>query len=394
MRVLAALSGGVDSAVAAARAVDAGHEVVGVHMALTRNRAQTRTGSRGCCSIEDSSDARWAAQILGIPFYVWDLSEEFEERVVADFLDEYRAGRTPNPCVRCNEHVKFDALLERGLALGFDAVATGHYARLSGGAAAGRPGDTTGLTLRRAVDAAKDQSYVLAVSGRESLARALFPLGDVPSKAQVRAEAEARGLPVASKPDSYDICFVADGDTRGFLTRSLGAHEGSMVSPDGEVLGTHQGYFGFTVGQRKGLGLSRPADDGRPRYVIETRPASNEVVVGPEELLSRTTVDGDGLVLLAEPEPLATGTETASDLGGSPCVGWQEAGVQLRAHGRPVPARIRVDETSGFLHAELATPLRGVAAGQSLVVYDRADGDQVLAQATVTSEYARTGQRD
>mgnify|MGYP002813214202 CR=1 FL=1 len=138
MRVLAALSGGVDSAVAAARAVDAGHEVVGVHMALTRNRAQTRSGSRGCCSIEDSADARWAAQILGIPFYVWDLSEEFEERVVADFLDEYRAGRTPNPCVRCNERVKFDALLERALALGFDAVATGHYARLSGGASSSR----------------------------------------------------------------------------------------------------------------------------------------------------------------------------------------------------------------------------------------------------------------
>ena len=201
MRVLAALSGGVDSAVAAARAVDAGHEVVGVHMALTRNRAQTRSGSRGCCSIEDSADARWAAQILGIPFYVWDLSEEFEERVVSDFLDEYRAGRTPNPCVRCNERVKFDALLERALALGFDAVATGHYARLSGGASSGRPGDTEGLTLRRAADAAKDQSYVLAVSGRDGLSRALFPLGDAPSKADVRAEAERRGLPVASKPD-------------------------------------------------------------------------------------------------------------------------------------------------------------------------------------------------
>ncbi|TFH51305.1 tRNA 2-thiouridine(34) synthase MnmA [Actinomyces viscosus] len=388
MRVLAALSGGVDSAVAAARAVDAGHEVVGVHMALTRNRAQTRTGSRGCCSIEDSADARWAAQILGIPFYVWDLSEEFEERVVADFLDEYRAGRTPNPCVRCNERVKFDALLERGLALGFDAVATGHYARLSGGAASGRPGDTTGLRLRRAVDTAKDQSYVLAVSGREGLARALFPLGDAPSKAQVRAEAEARGLPVASKPDSYDICFVADGDTRGFLTRSLGAHEGAMVSPDGQVLGTHQGYFGFTVGQRKGLGLSRPADDGRPRYVIETRPATNEVVVGPEELLSRTTVEGDGLILLAEPEPLADGVGAVPGPGDSPAVGWQEASVQVRAHGRPVPARVRVDETSGLLHADLVTPLRGVAAGQSLVIYGGTDGDQVLAQATVTSEQA------
>ena len=378
MRVLAALSGGVDSAVAAARAVDAGHEVVGVHMALTRNRSQTRSGSRGCCSIEDSADARWAAQILGIPFYVWDLSEEFEERVVADFLDEYRAGRTPNPCVRCNERVKFDALLERALALGFDAVATGHYARLSGGASSGRPGDTEGLTLRRAVDAAKDQSYVLAVSGREGLARALFPLGGAPSKAQVRAEAESRGLPVASKPDSYDICFVADGDTRGFLTRSLGASEGAMVSPDGEVLGTHQGYFGFTVGQRKGLGLSRPADDGRPRYVIETRPATNEVVVGPEELLSRTTVDGDGLVLLAEPEPLTGDSDT-------PTVGWQEGSVQVRAHGRPVSARVRVDEAAGLLRAELATPLRGVAAGQSLVVYGGTNGDQVLAQATVTS---------
>ena len=205
MRVLAALSGGVDSAVAAARAVDAGHEVVGVHMALTRNRAQTRSGSRGCCSIEDSADARWAAQILGIPFYVWDLSEEFEERVVADFLDEYRAGRTPNPCVRCNERVKFDALLERALALGFDAIATGHYARLSGGASSGRPGDTSGLILRRAVDTAKDQSYVLAVSGREGLARALFPLGDASSKAQVRAEAEARATAARAKAEAEAI---------------------------------------------------------------------------------------------------------------------------------------------------------------------------------------------
>ena len=162
-----------------------------------------------------------------------------------------------------------------------------------------------------------------------------------------------------------------------------------MVSPDGEVLGTHQGYFGFTVGQRKGLGLSRPADDGRPRYVIETRPATNEVVVGPEELLSRSAVDGDGLVLLADPEPLA-GSPSAdtSDLDRSPAVGWQEASVQVRAHGRPVPAGVRVDEAAGLLHAELASPLRGVAAGQSLVIYGGADGDQVLAQATVTSAQA------
>ena len=378
MRVLVAMSGGVDSSVAAARMVDAGHDVVGVHLALSTAPGTLRTGSRGCCSKEDAGDARRVADILEIPFYVWDFADRFKEDVIDDFVESYARGETPNPCVRCNEKIKFSALSARALALGFDAVATGHYAQIVDG--------PDGRQLHRAVDAAKDQSYVLAVSGREGLARALFPLGDAPSKAQVRSEAESRGLPVASKPDSYDICFVADGDTRGFLTRSLGAHEGAMVSPDGEVLGTHQGYFGFTVGQRKGLGLSRPAEDGRPRYVIETRPATNEVVVGPEELLSRTAVDGDGLVLLADPEPLATCPAAGStDPDGSPAVGWQEAGVQVRAHGRPVPARVRVDAARGLLHAELATPLRGVAAGQSLVVYGGDDGDQVLAQATVAS---------
>lgn len=372
MRVLAALSGGVDSAVAAARAQEAGHEVVGVHMALTRNRPASRSGSRGCCSIEDASDARWAAEILGIPFYVWDLSEDFEQRVVADFLAEYRAGRTPNPCVRCNERVKFDALLERALSLGFDAVATGHYARLRGGAAAGQPGEAGSLVLERAANTAKDQSYVLAVSGRRGLSRALFPLGDAPSKEAVRAEAQQRGLPVADKPDSYDICFVADGDTRGFLTRSLGTSPGTLVSPDGEVLGTHAGYFGFTVGQRKGLGLGRPAPDGRPRYVVETRPATNEVVVGPEELLSRSLVEGTDLVLLADPEQSGTGA------------GWQAVAVQVRAHGRPVPADVVVDLESGRLRASLHEPLRGLAAGQSVVVYGGPTGQQVLAQATVS----------
>ena len=241
-----------------------------------------------------------------------------------------------------------------------------------GGAASSRPGETTGLTLRRAADAAKDQSYVLAVSGREGLSRALFPLGDAPSKADVRAEAERRGLPVASKPDSYDICFVADGDTRGFLTRSLGVHEGALVSPDGDVLGTHDGYFGFTVGQRKGLGLTRPAPDGRPRYVIETRPATNEVVVGPEELLSRKSVDGNNLVLLADPLPLNNGD-----------LSWQDVTVQVRAHGRPTPADVVVDIENGTLQARLHQPLRGLAAGQSVVVYGGDSGDRVLAQATV-----------
>lgn len=397
MRVLAALSGGVDSAVAAARLKDAGHEVVGVHMALTRQRAQTRSGSRGCCSIEDSADARWAANILDIPFYVWDLSEEFEEMVVADFLAEYSAGRTPNPCVRCNERVKFDVLLQRGLALGFDAVATGHYARLSGGAAAGTPGDANSVELSRANFLDKDQSYVLAVSGREALSHALFPLGDAPSKEAVRAEAQERGLPVASKPDSYDICFIADGDTRGFLERSLGEREGTLVTPDGEVLGTHSGYFGFTVGQRKGLGLTRPAPDGRPRYVLETRPATNEVVVGPEELLSRTDISASDLVLLSDlPEaslhapavasdaPMSTSedqTTSSTELAaGSAQPAWSDVTVQVRAHGRAIPASVSVDPQAGTMQATLRQPLRGLAAGQSVVVYD---GDRVLAQATV-----------
>ena len=228
MRVLAALSGGVDSAVAAARVVDEGHEVVGVHMALSRNRDEYRTGSRGCCSVEDSNDARRAADKLGIPYYVWDLSDEFHDLVVTDFLSEYSKGRTPNPCVRCNEHIKFDTLLERAASLGFDAVATGHYARVV-------MRDDGVRELHRAADAAKDQSYVLAVMGPDKLARAMFPLGEIASKAEVRAEAAVRGLGVSNKPDSYDICFVADGDTKGFLERALGENPGDIVDEAGEV---------------------------------------------------------------------------------------------------------------------------------------------------------------
>src|SRR5690625_3900049 len=186
VKVLAALSGGVDSAVAAARAVEAGHDVAGVHMALSRNRDHMRAGSRGCCTIEDASDARRASAILNIPYYVWVLSAKFAETVVSDFSSEYEAGRTPKPCVRCNEHIKFQALLDKGVALGFAAVSTGHYARIVEG--------FDGQELHRSVDAQKDQSYVLAVMGPERLAKAIFPLGDVATKDDVRAEAEARGL--------------------------------------------------------------------------------------------------------------------------------------------------------------------------------------------------------
>ena len=313
LKILAAMSGGVDSAVvAAARAVDAGHEVTGVHLALSQTPDALRTGSRGCCTIEDSNDARRAADVLGIPFYIWDLAERFKADVVEDFVAEYAAGHTPNPCLRCNEKIKFAAVLDRAVALGFDAVVTGHHAQLVDG------------RLRRSVDdASKDQSYVLAVLTRAQLSRAIFPLGDS-TKEQVRAEAAARGLAVATKPDSHDICFIPDGDTRGFLARRrLGAVQGEIVDAQtGDVLGEHEGSFGFTVGQRRGLNITRPAPDGEPRYVLKIEPVANRVVVGPAHLLDVNEVRASRPVWTLG-EPPAT----------------FECAVQLRAHGMVSPAR-------------------------------------------------------
>jgi tRNA-specific 2-thiouridylase len=362
MRVLAALSGGVDSAVAAARAVDAGHDVVGVHMALSRTRDQFRTGSRGCCSIEDAGDARRAADVLGIPYYVWDLSERFEETVVADFVAEYEAGRTPNPCVRCNEHIKFATLLDKAVALGFDAVCTGHYARIEAR-------DDGTRELHRARDLAKDQSYVLAVMGPERLARSMFPLGDVASKDETRAEAAARGLSVSAKPDSYDICFVADGDTQGFLRSRLGSQPGEIVDASGEVLGEHDGAYAFTVGQRRGLSIGRPAADGKPRYVLSVEPVQNRVVVGSGEDLAVRTVEADRAVWFAGPQA------------SFPCA------VQVRAHGAAVPAHATVRDGAVEVVLDEVGALRGVAPGQSAVLYD---GTRVLGQATVTAAQRAT----
>ena len=263
MNIIAAMSGGVDSAVAAARAAEAGHDVTGVHLALSRNPASYRSGARGCCTIEDANDARRAADVIGIPFYVWDLSDRFHEDVVEDFMDEYAAGRTPNPCLRCNEKIKFAAVLDRALGLGFDAVATGHYAQLRAG--------TDGLVeMHRAVDHGKDQSYVLGVLRQDQLAHSLFPLGGS-TKATVREEAAERGLLVADKPDSHDICFVADGDNAGWLREKLGDrapnHGGPIVDEaSGDELGRHDGTYGFTIGQRKGLRLGPPGP-GRPAAV-------------------------------------------------------------------------------------------------------------------------------
>ena len=351
MRVLAAMSGGVDSAVAAARMVDAGHEVTGVHLALSRHPAAFRSGARGCCSLEDTHDARRAADKLGIPFYVWDFSDRFVADVIDDFVAEYRAGRTPNPCLRCNEKIKFAAVLERGIALGFDAIATGHYARLVPG--------PDGPSLHRAADPAKDQSYVLGMLSAEQLSRSLFPLGD-DLKTDVRAEAKERGLTVASKPDSHDICFIPDGDTAGYLQRSLGTAAGDIVDETGAVVGEHTGTHQFTVGQRRGLRLGRPAADGRPRYVLDITPTTNTVIVGPAEHLRVGSLSGI--------RPTWAGPRRVGPWRGT---------VQVRAHGTPVEAEIDISDTA---KATLAAPLTGVAPGQGAVFYD---GTRVVASATI-----------
>lgn len=290
MKVLAAMSGGVDSSVAAARMVDAGHEVVGVHMALSTAPGTLRTGSRGCCSKEDAADARRVADVLGIPFYVWDFAEKFKEDVINDFVSSYARGETPNPCVRCNQQIKFAALSARAVALGFDTVATGHYARLSGG------------RLRRAVDRDKDQSYVLAVLTAQQLRHAAFPIGDTP-KRQIRAEAARRGLAVANKPDSHDICFIPSGNTKAFLGERIGVRRGVVVDADGVVLASHDGVHGFTIGQRRGLGIAGPGPNGRPRYVTAIDADTATVHVGDVTDLDVQTLTGRAPVFTAGAAP-------------------------------------------------------------------------------------------
>ena len=356
MKLIAAMSGGVDSAVAAARAREAGHDVIGVHLALAKNPKKYRSGARGCCTIEDSHDARRAADVIGIPFYIWDMSDEFHENVVENFLTEYSAGRTPNPCLRCNEKIKFAAVLERATAMGFDGVVTGHYAQIK------ESGD--GRTLHRARDQAKDQSYVLAVLNREQLQGAHFPLGDT-VKDEVRVEAKARGLSVALKPDSHDICFVPSGDNAGWLRERLGSEVGPIVDTEGNQLGEHRGAYTYTVGQRRGLGLTVPAPSGEARYVLRIEPKSNTVVVGEREALAITRIEGE--------RPIWCGA--------APKLGEHKRGlVQVRAHGQAHLCNYLA--SANGLTAELDQPLIGLATGQAMVIYE---GDQVIGSATIAA---------
>jgi tRNA-uridine 2-sulfurtransferase len=311
--------------------------------------------------------------VIGIPFYVWDLAERFHRDVVQDFVDEYARGNTPNPCLRCNEKIKFAAVLDRAVALGFDAVCTGHYARLLPGGegeardprATGEPGVVHSPRLARSVDPDKDQSYVLAVLTSDQLARAMFPLGDS-TKDQVRKEAADRGLAVATKPDSHDVCFIADGDTRKFLEGRLGAGPGNIVDTEGTVVGGHNGSYGFTIGQRKGLRIGTPGPDGRPRYVLDIEPVSGTVTVGPAEALDVLHIEAQHAVW-SGCRPSATPIS---------CL------VQLRAHGQPYPALARMDDD--VLRIRLDRAARGIARGQAAVLYH---ADAVLGSATISRAY-------
>jgi tRNA (5-methylaminomethyl-2-thiouridylate)-methyltransferase len=348
MRIVVAMSGGVDSSVAAALLAEQGHEVIGLSMQLyDQSEGQTSFGS--CCSIEDLHDARRVAAAIGIPHYIVNFEKQFNEQVVSNFVHEYAAGRTPLPCAHCNSDLKFATLAEKARGFGADAVATGHYARVE------RDADGR-LLLRRGVDNGKDQSYFLFSLTQEQLAGALFPVGDLP-KDEVRRYARRRRLPVADKPDSQEICFIPDNDYRSFVTRSVpdAAREGALVDESGRVLGTHAGIHRFTVGQRKGLGLASAT--GTPMYVLALRPEEQQVVVGPKASLKRTSLTASGVNWIVE-EPAETLRVTA----------------QIRHRHEAAPATVR-SLGDGRAEAVFDESQLAITPGQAVVFYD---GDAVV----------------
>jgi tRNA-uridine 2-sulfurtransferase len=338
VKVLVAMSGGVDSSVAAAILCADGHEVVGVTLRLWGGDSDS-----GCCSVSDVDDARRVAQQLGIDHLVFNFSDDFERRVVAPYVDDHAAGRTPNPCVECNRHLKFDRLAERARLLGFDAVATGHHARI-GRTSSGR------LTLERGADRAKDQSYVVHVLDQAALARTLFPVGAI-TKDEVRTRATALGLRTAAKPDSQDVCFITSSVGReGFLRRRVDLHPADVVDTAGAPVGRVEAVELVTVGQRRGLGLP---GGGRPRYAVAVDVPGRKVVVGDREDLFESSTEVDAMTWVDRP--------VAGDVL-----------VQTSAHGRPARASL---EPTGPRSAVVrwSEPHVRVAAGQSVVAYDLAD---------------------
>ena len=347
-RVVVAMSGGVDSSVAAALMVRAGYDVVGMMMRLWTDDALGGAEHNRCCTPEQMSDARRIADKLGIPFYVLDTKDIFRSTVVQYFIDQHRDGYTPNPCLACNRHIRFDWLLNNALALDADYLATGHYARIS-------PGQNGGWKLRSGLDAEKDQSYVLSVMGQSQLARVKFPVGEY-HKYEVRALAEELGLNVAGKKDSQDLCFLGNSDYRDFLR--LHAPDvmapGQIVNSDGELLGEHQGLANYTIGQRKGLGIS----SSQPLYVLAMNPYKNALVVGSRDQLGRDQLTAEHVNWVS---------------GGAPADHFR-ADVKIRYRAKAQPATIQVGDQQ-TLSVKFDEPQRDITPGQAAVIYQ---GDNCL----------------
>jgi tRNA-specific 2-thiouridylase len=348
MRIVVAMSGGVDSSVAAGLLAAAGHDVVGLSMQLY-DQQEGREAFGSCCSLDDLHDARRVAARIGIPHYIVNFEREFDDLVVQNFVDEYAAGRTPIPCVHCNADLKFATLAERAAGFGAAGVATGHYARVD------FDEETRRFRLLRSADRDKDQTYFLFSLTQDQLAHALFPVGAL-TKADVRAEARRLGLAVADKPDSHEICFVPDGDAGGFVERHLPAPatDGEIVDSGGRVLGRHRGLHRYTVGQRRGLGLST----GAPLYVLRLDPAETRVVVGPREELGRRDLTASGVNWIA----------------GAPPGGPRRVTARIRHRHADAPATVTAD-VSGHAALTFDHPQLAITPGQAVVFYD---GDVVL----------------
>ena len=341
------MSGGVDSSVAATLLHEQGHDIVGLSMQLYDQRQDT-SAFGSCCSVDDLQDARRVAAVLGIPHYIVNFQQQFDAHVVSDFVREYSAARTPIPCVRCNGELKFSHLLDRARGLDATAVATGHYARVD------RTADGR-YVLRRGVDTDKDQSYFLFTLTQTQLARARFPLGYL-RKPDVREYATSRGLPVADKPDSHEICFVADGDYAAFVERRAPdvARSGDIVDTTGQTLGHHGGVHRYTVGQRKGLGLSGPI----PLYVVAMDASENTVTVGPRDALERRDLTASGVNWISGRPPRESIRVEA----------------QIRHRHPAAPAMLQPRDTTAA-HLEFHDPQSAISPGQAVVFYD---GDTVV----------------
>jgi tRNA-specific 2-thiouridylase len=357
MRIVVAMSGGVDSSVAAALLAEQGHDVIGLSMQLY-DQAEGQASFGSCCSIDGLHDARRVAAAINIPHYILNFERQFQEQVVTNFVNEYAAGRTPLPCAHCNGDLKFATLAERAESFGADAVATGHYARVESLGSEDEAGSTAArYVLKRGVDASKDQSYFLFSLTQAQLARAVFPVGDRP-KTAVRAYARLRNLPVADKPDSQEICFIPDHDYRGFVEKQRPdtRRAGQLVDERGAVVGAHEGVHRFTVGQRRGLGLSS-SPSGAPLYVLALRPAEQQVVVGPKSSLERTTLQASGVNWLIDTPTVPI-----------------RAAVQIRHRHQAAPATVRAT-APGQAIVTFDTPQIAITPGQAAVFYD---GDIVL----------------